>query len=167
MASLLEKAFDFIAPHENTIKSNYLAQWDVSRYSIGFGTRSYLGELITYDIAVQRSKEYIENEIDEISHWPYWTLLSDSQKVSVLDYAYQWGVPNFKASGFAQRIKNKLPVTLEWAKSDPNFFKWCAESRAMDRLKKYNELEQTIENISFYGGVSLIILFAIIYKFIS
>lgn len=163
---LIQEAFNFISKHENVVKSTYTAQYDVSRYSIGFGTISYVGEIISYEEAKRRSIQYITNEIIELQRWLPFNDLNDNQKIAVLDYAYQWGVPNFKNSGFANRIKDKWPINLQWAQSDPNFFKWAGSSRALNRLNKFNQDEQNIENISFYGGLGLIALFIIIYKFI-
>lgn len=93
MYSLLtNKAFDFISPHENKILITYISYWDGGdRYSIGFGNISYPGEIIDYDEAVIRCKDYIQKDINELENQTWFSILSDEKKIAVLDFAYQAG----------------------------------------------------------------------------
>lgn len=92
MYSLLtNKVFDFISPHENVVKQTYIAKWDISRYSIGFGTISYAGEIIDFNEAVKRSKNYIQTDINQLEDQTWFSILPDEKKISILDFAYQAG----------------------------------------------------------------------------
>jgi len=91
MASLLDQSFHFISKHENTIKPTYIAYLDGSVWSIGFGNRSYPGEIIDHAEAVRRCRNYIENDLTYLNKETWFNELNDFQKIAVLDFAYQAG----------------------------------------------------------------------------
>lgn len=71
-------------------KPKLVAFWDKSRYSIGYGTISYKGEVITTQEAEKRFNEYIENMYEDVAKiLP--TLKNNLLFVPLLSKAYQYG----------------------------------------------------------------------------
>jgi len=105
MASLLDQSFEFISKHENTVKPTYIAYPDGSVWSIGFGNRSYAGEIIDYQEAVNRSRNYIQDDIDILNNEQWFSELNDFQKIAVLDFAYQAGKYGEKFARLKTAIK--------------------------------------------------------------
>lgn len=133
MYSLLtQKAFDFIAPHENFIKQTYIAYWDKSRYSIGFGTISYAGEVISLDEASKRAKDYIQKDVNELENQSWFSVLSDSQKIAILDFAYQ-------AGKYGLKFGNLKNAVISGAIDENDFVTgWEDQSRVNNRWNMFN-----------------------------
>jgi GH24 family phage-related lysozyme (muramidase) len=95
MNTIIDPAFEFISQFENVKKTEYTAFWDVSRYSIGFGTISFAGEKISYDEAVRRSKEFLNTHYDNLMRYAWFKALSSARKIAVMSYSYQYGIAGF------------------------------------------------------------------------
>jgi hypothetical protein len=95
MNTIIDAAFDFISPFENVKKPEYKAIWDVSRYSIGFGTISHQNEVISYDEAVQRSKAFLTEHNNNLLKYSWYKSLSAARKIAVMSYSYQYGIAGF------------------------------------------------------------------------
>lgn len=152
MASLLENAFDFISRNENKISPTYQAYWDVRRYSIGFGTISFAGEVITYETAKKRSMAHITGDIQFLEkNYPKWRTLNENQKIAVLDYAYQYGGTGFLNSNFRNKIDKNEVLNYEWAQATQY------PERNKKRVDKYNS-----QGINTAGVIFFLILFGIL-----
>lgn len=109
MASLLENAFKFISPHENKVKQTYIAYPDgPGRMSIGFGNLSYAGEIIDYNEAVNRCKNYIQNDLVYLEKEDWFKNLNDFQKIAILDFAYQAGKYGLKFASLRSAVISKV-----------------------------------------------------------
>jgi len=106
---LVDNAFRFIAPHENTVKETYIAYPDgPGRMSIGFGNLSYVGEIIDYNEAVRRCKNYIQDDINYLEKEEWFKNLNDFKKIAVLDFAYQAGKWGLKFASLRSAIISKV-----------------------------------------------------------
>ena len=85
-----ETAINFVKENEGFRSKAY---WDVSRYSIGYGTSSFKGEEITPEEAEERLKEeLIKAEKALVDYFgEKYTSLNDSQKAALLDFRYNVG----------------------------------------------------------------------------
>lgn len=163
-SGLVDKAFEFISRNENEVLNTYIAYRDGSVWSIGFGNRSYQGEIISYQQAVRRCKDYIQQDILRFENWGTWNLLTENQKIVCLDIAYQYGYSGFHSQEWCARIQSGLRITKEWVENVQRYIPY--KTRNAKRVDLYNSSSNTIENISFFGGLTLLIITILIYKFI-
>lgn len=123
--TIASNAFDFIAPLENNgggsdydrDRDLFYPYWDVSRYSIGYGTLAGTNDHsgINSEEAKRRSVEHIKASISTLSRLWDFERLNENQKIAVLSYAYQYGEGGFLKSQFRKKIDNGELITTDWA----------------------------------------------------
>jgi hypothetical protein len=127
-------------------KPELVAFWDRSRYSIGFGTISFKGEIITTEEAYKRFEAYISKMYDDVAKiLP--TLKNQLIFVPLLSKAYQYG------SGVA---KSWLPfINNESILISEVFFK--NEDYPIRREKEISYYKQLLEKNNHSGALVIII----------
>jgi len=85
-SDVLEQSFRLISSLEGLRNEAY---YDVSRWSIGYGTISFKGEKITTQEAQNRARDYIQNDVNYLRSigWD----LSDLFTIPLLSKGYQYG----------------------------------------------------------------------------
>lgn len=81
---VLQKAFEFITKKEWFRSQAY---WDISHFSIWYGTDSYAGETITEEEAIRRSKQEIQSYIDKYNL----SVHPANVQVAVVSFVYNIG----------------------------------------------------------------------------
>jgi lysozyme len=114
------------------------AYWDVSRWSIGYGTQSFEGETITPEEAERRLQEKVEWLFDRISKkCPECTT---NQLASLISFTYNVGLGNLLRSSLF-----RYTLAGEHEKAAKEFRKWVsAGGEKLEGLKKRREKERRV-----------------------
>lgn len=153
---IVQQAGLFIRPIENNHQGTdfrlgkFYPYFDVSRYSIGYGTLSTPDDRsgISVAEAVRRNENHITADYNAIKN-----ILSgfrDNQKIALLSYAYQNGVSGLLNSEF-YRLAKTNSLTKEWALRQPY---------ANRRLKEVNKFNEIVSSSQLQWA--LLLVFAII-----
>jgi len=164
MASLLDMAFEFISKHENTVKPTYIAYQDGSVWSIGFGNRSYPGEIIDHAEAIRRCRYYIQNDLTDLNKETWFNELNDFQKIGVLDFAYQAGKYGLKFAALRDAIQKKVVEKKDFKTGYENI------SRVENRWNMFqqlsdNPIKQFASMEKFWIVMIIMSAIALIFKF--
>jgi hypothetical protein len=143
-AEILNEATNLIAECE---KFRSKAYWDVSRYSIGYGTISYAGEVITEPEAKRRLTTYLNDEYKTFKKvLP--SLSIDPIAVPLLSKGYQYGSGVF--SSWKNYVTDKEKLISEV------FF---IDEKYLDRRQK--EMEYYSKMLLKYGGEKSVLAFTL------
>lgn len=114
------------------------AYWDVSRWSIGYGTKSFEGETITLEEAERRLNEEIVRLFDAISK--KCTECTTNHLASLISFAYNVGLGGlFRSSLF------RYTLAGEHERAAGEFEKWVnAGGEKLEGLKKRREKERRV-----------------------
>lgn len=132
------------------------AYWDVSRWSIGMGTISYEGEVITEAEAYKRSKAYVESVYDYLKRNKY-NLLESPFCVAMISKMYQYGngiLRYYNGRSLQDQINEHL--------NDTQY-----NDRRVKEINYYNSIAKKEEGGNFIFAFFIIALLLIIKKMIS
>ncbi len=111
-----EDALEFITKFEWLHTTAY---WDIKRYSIGCGTYSYEGEVITIEEAKYRCRKRIDTKRRHYNTYKYddnveIALLSFEHNLWKMPYNYKWYIANWYTNALWNQMRR---YTYAWGKS--------------------------------------------------
>jgi hypothetical protein len=112
----INEIFEFISSQENRKLNEYVAYPDGKlpdgspRYSIGFGNLANSPtEIISYNEAEFRCKDYIRNMLPYFQNKPYFENAPMGGKIAILSFAYQYGNRGFENRDLDELITSMIP----------------------------------------------------------
>lgn len=115
--AFLERAFEFLKPHEGFIP---VSRWDYQQYSWGYGTKAPGNNLpITREQAKAEAIAYLADDLEWLQNTGIASKLNENQTIAVLSFMYNLGRGAFEGSTLRRRIDQG-----RYAEAANEFPKW-------------------------------------------